>query len=80
MITRDHLIEVDHSLAEMRQLVDMLELIGNEMGGTVIENPHYAKMRNATCGVINAVAERADRAMMNFEALYKCLPEGARHD
>lgn len=76
MISNSHLQCVSNSFAELEALIDMLELIGVEMGGTPIEDPYYAKVRNATCGVIEATVEKAERARRDIEELYRLLPKG----
>ncbi len=71
-----HLQRVSNSFAELEALVNMLELIGDELGGTPIEDLHYAKMRNATCGVIDATVEKTEKARRDIEELYRLLPKG----
>lgn len=55
------LYDQEHArFCELSGLIDALDVLADELGGTPIDDPELARRRNAVCGIARAMAKAAE--------------------
>ncbi len=75
MITRVDLEGVSFTLGELKNLLDAVELIADELAALPLGDKFANSRRNAACGVISATLAKSEELNSAFNGLFELLRE-----